>query len=104
MNLSGNGYACLSPLTLPNHPNVDFKESLAEEIANTNDAVQRTQSRVVQSPERIKKRISQMALDTADDKRTIAAHEAKARDLQAKVNALAAIEKACVHPLHKVSC
>lgn len=39
-----------------------------------------------------------MTLDAADDKRTIAAHEAKARDLQSKINALLTIEK--VHPIY----
>ncbi|KAF5357895.1 hypothetical protein D9756_001783 [Leucocoprinus leucothites] len=82
-----------------------LKESLAEEIANTNDAVQRMQGRVVQSPDRIKKRISQMTLDTAEERRTIAANESKARDLQTKVNALLAIEKdvrSCVEQLNTV--
>ena len=73
----------------------EIKESLSEEIVNTNDAVQRMQGRIVQSPDRIKKRISQMTLDAADEKRNIAANEAKARDLQAKVNALVIIEKVC---------
>jgi len=72
-----------------------IKESLSEEIANTNDAVQRTQGRIVQSPDRIKKRISQMTLDAAEEKRNIAANETKARELQAKVNALVIIEKVC---------
>jgi hypothetical protein len=34
-----------------------------------------------------------MTSDTAEDKRSIAAHEAKARDLQAKFNTLLTIEK-----------
>lgn len=42
-----------------------------------------------------------MSLDAADDKRTIAAHEAKARDLQTKVNALLAIEKVSVSLLYR---
>lgn len=64
-------------------------------MANTNESVQRTQARIVQSPDRIRKRISQMTLDAADDKRNIALNEAKARDLQVKVNALLTIEKVC---------
>ncbi len=70
-----------------------LQETMAEEIANTNESVQRTQGRVVQSPDRIKKRISQMTLDATDDKRTITTHETKKRDLQSKVNALLLIEK-----------
>lgn len=70
-----------------------MQENLTEEMAITNESVQRTQGRIVQSPDRIKKRISQMTLDAADDKKNIAANEAKARDLQSKVNALLAIEK-----------
>lgn len=77
---------------------------MAEEMANTNESVQRTQGRVVQSPDRIKKRISQMTLDAADDKRTIATHEAKARDLQSKVNALIIIEKVrCITVARKIA-
>ncbi|KXN87715.1 putative kinetochore protein NUF2 [Leucoagaricus sp. SymC.cos] len=81
------------------------REYLAEEIVNTTDAVQRTQGRVVQSPDRIKKRISQMTLDATEDKRAIAVHEVKARDLQNKVNALLVIEKdlrGCVEQLHTI--
>lgn len=71
------------------------QESRAEEIANMNESVQRTQAHIVQSPDRIRKRISQMSLDATDYKRNIASNEAKARDLQVKVNALLAIEKVC---------
>ncbi|EKM82897.1 hypothetical protein AGABI1DRAFT_118320 [Agaricus bisporus var. burnettii JB137-S8] len=81
------------------------RESLAEEMANTNESVQRTQARIVQSPDRIRKRISQMTLDAADDKRNIALNEAKARDLQVKVNALLTIEKdvrSCIEQLTTV--
>jgi len=70
--------------------------------------VQRTQGRIVQSPDRIKKRISQMTLDAAEEKRNITANETKARELQAKVNALVIIEKVCFlvflgRPLNKTS-
>jgi len=53
------------------------------------------QGRIVQSPDRIKKRISQMTLDAAEEKRNIAANETKTRELQTKVNALVIIEKVC---------
>ena len=53
----------------------------------------RTRGRIVQSPERIKKTITIMSHTAMEDKKTVAMHEAKARDLQAKVNALHNIEK-----------
>jgi kinetochore protein Nuf2 len=36
-----------------------------------------------------------MGSTATEDKRTVAMHEAKARDLQAKINALLTIEKVC---------
>lgn len=59
----------------------------------TTDSVSRTRSRVVQSPERIKRTIVTMGSTAIEDKRTVAVHEAKARDLQAKITALLNIEK-----------
>ena len=53
----------------------------------------------MQSPDRLKRKISDMSVTVAEDRRTAALHEAKIRDLQLKGAALVAIEKdvrACV--------
>ena len=52
----------------------------------------RARARIVQSPERIRKTISVMSTTAIEDKRTVAMHEAKSRDLQVKINALHNIE------------
>ena len=50
--------------------------------------ISRTRSRIVQSPERIKRDIHNMGNSAAEEKRTVAANEAKTRDLQTKITAL----------------
>ncbi|PPQ66896.1 hypothetical protein CVT26_009836 [Gymnopilus dilepis] len=72
---------------------VNRKEALNGEIKSLEEAITRTRGRIVQSPERIKKTITIMSHTAMEDKKTVAMHEAKARDLQAKVNALHNIEK-----------
>lgn len=57
------------------------------------ESISRTHARIVQSPERIKRTIVSMGASAIEDKRTVALHEGKARDLQAKVSALFNIEK-----------
>ena len=57
------------------------------------DTVASTRSRIVQSPERIRRNISSMSTTAMEDKKTYGAQEAKARDLQAKISALLNIEK-----------
>lgn len=57
------------------------------------DTQARTRSRIVQSPERIKRTITLMSATAMEDKRQVATQEVKARDLQAKMNALLVIEK-----------
>jgi len=69
------------------------QEALHGEIRSIEDAIARTRARIVQSPERIKKTISIMSTTAMEDKKTVTLHEAKARDLQAKINALLNIEK-----------
>lgn len=49
--------------------------------------------RIVQSPERIKRTIVSMGSTAIEDKKTVALHEFKARDLQSKITALFNIEK-----------
>lgn len=69
------------------------QEVLNSEIKTLEDSIQRTRARIVQSPERIKKTISIMSNTAIEDKKTVAMHESKSRDLQAKINALHNIEK-----------
>lgn len=75
------------------------REQLQTTIDELGDLISRTRSRIVQSPDRLKRKISDMSVTVAEDKRTVALHEAKIRDLQLKGAALVAIEKdvrACV--------
>ncbi|KJA27315.1 hypothetical protein HYPSUDRAFT_35161 [Hypholoma sublateritium FD-334 SS-4] len=72
---------------------VHRRETLNAEIKSVEEAISRTRARIVQSPERIKKTISIMSTTAMEDKKTVAMHESKARDLQAKINALLNIEK-----------
>ena len=59
------------------------------------DAVLSTRSRIVQSPERIKRNIVTMSATALEDKKTVSTNEAKIRDLQAKINILFQVEKVC---------
>ncbi|ETW85632.1 hypothetical protein HETIRDRAFT_309393 [Heterobasidion irregulare TC 32-1] len=72
---------------------VQRKEGLNADSAVVSDTVARTRSRIVQSPERIRRNISSMSTTAMEDKKTLGAQEAKARDLQAKISALLNIEK-----------
>jgi len=58
------------------------------------DSISRARGRIVQSPERIRKTITLMSASAIEDKKTVALHEAKARDLQAKIKGLHSIETA----------
>ncbi|THH10174.1 hypothetical protein EW146_g8456 [Bondarzewia mesenterica] len=69
------------------------KENLNTDTAVAADTVSRTRSRIVQSPERIRRNITTMGTTATEDKRTLAAQEAKIRDLQTKVTNLLSIEK-----------
>ncbi|KAJ7273400.1 Nuf2 family-domain-containing protein [Mycena rebaudengoi] len=84
---------------------VQRKEALNGEVASISDAMTRTRSRIVQSPERIKRTITTMTSTAIEDKQMVAMHETKARDLQAKINALSNIEKdvrGCVEQLQTI--
>ncbi|PIL23710.1 hypothetical protein GSI_13459 [Ganoderma sinense ZZ0214-1] len=70
------------------------KEKVTSEMETATDGISRTRSRIVQSPERIKRDIHTMGNSAAEEKRTVAANETKTRDLQAKIAALLNIEKA----------
>ncbi len=67
---------------------------MTTEMSVATENINRTRSRIVQSPERIKRNINTMGNTAAEDKRTVAANEAKTRDLQTKIAALLNIEKA----------
>ncbi|KAF9532402.1 Nuf2 family-domain-containing protein [Crepidotus variabilis] len=81
------------------------KEILNSELKSVEDSITRARSRIVQSPERIKKTISIMSTSAMEDKRTVAMHESKARDLQAKINALHNIEtdvRGCIEQIQTI--
>ncbi|TFY65685.1 hypothetical protein EVG20_g5406 [Dentipellis fragilis] len=81
------------------------KEGLNSDTALASDTLSRTRSRIVQSPERIKRTITTMGATANEDKKTLGAQETKTRDLQAKISALLNIEKdirACVEQLQTI--
>ncbi|EGO21650.1 hypothetical protein SERLADRAFT_410230 [Serpula lacrymans var. lacrymans S7.9] len=81
------------------------KENISSDTALLMDSISRTRSRIVQSPERIKRNITAMGVTAIDDRKTAALNEAKARDLQAKITALLNIEKevrSCVEQLQTI--
>ncbi|KAG0706409.1 Nuf2 family-domain-containing protein [Suillus ampliporus] len=77
-------------------------ETVNSESALLMDNNSRTRSRIVQSPERIRRNIMTMGATAIEDKKAVALHEVKARDLQAKISALVNIEKdvrSCIEQL-----
>ncbi|PBK96524.1 hypothetical protein ARMGADRAFT_924205 [Armillaria gallica] len=70
------------------------REALNDELESVSESVNRTRSRVVQSPERIKRTISTMSTSANEDKKIVTMQENKAKELQAKFNALHNIERA----------
>ena len=71
----------------------ELQQAMTAEIDSKRSEVARTRSRIVQSPDRMKRAISVMSTTVTEDKRLIAQTEAKARDLKAKSDALIRIEK-----------
>ena len=69
------------------------QESVCADAALATDGVARVRSRVVQSPERIRRTISSMGNTANEDKRTYMSRQATIDELQAKVSALLNIEK-----------
>ena len=63
------------------------------EAEQLTDNIGRVRSRIVQSPERIKRSIIAMGSTATEDKRTLAMHEAKIRDLQVRISVLGNIEQ-----------
>ncbi|KAG2079733.1 hypothetical protein BD769DRAFT_1380226 [Suillus cothurnatus] len=77
-------------------------ETINSESALLMDNNFRTRSRIVQSPERIRRNIMTMGTTAIEDKKAVALHKAKARDLRAKFSALVTIEKdvrSCIEQL-----
>ena len=83
----------------PGRSMICHQEALNGEMATISEAITRTRSRIVQSPDRIKRTILTMNSAAIEDKKTLTIHEAKARELQGKINALLAIEKVRPHGL-----
>ncbi|THH26364.1 hypothetical protein EUX98_g7826 [Antrodiella citrinella] len=84
---------------------VKRKESANTEAEQINEQISRTRSRIVQSPERIKRSIVTMGNAATEDKKTVAMHEAKIRDLQTRIAALMDIElnvRSCVEQLQVI--
>jgi kinetochore protein Nuf2 len=75
------------------------QEQLQTNMNELGELISRTRSRIVQSPDRLKRKISDMAATVSEDKQTFAMHEAKIRDLQVKSAALVAIEKVRLCPV-----
>ena len=69
------------------------QENLNNELSMVSDTIQRSRSRIVQSPERIKRTIATMGSTVVEEKRTVAIHDAKARDLQIKISGVLNMER-----------
>ncbi|TFY68085.1 hypothetical protein EVJ58_g1230 [Rhodofomes roseus] len=81
------------------------KEGVNNETAIVTEKINRTKGRIVQDPERIKRNIATMSVTTTEDKKTVATHEGKIRDLQTKITALLNIEKevrSCIEQLQTI--
>ena len=81
------------------------QEQLQTTIDELGELISRTRSRIVQSPDRLKRKITDMAATVTEDKHTFALHEAKIRDLQMKSAALVTVEKdvrACIEQLQAI--
>lgn len=74
---------------------IKSQDAILNELSVLSDAVSSTRSRIVQSPERIKRNIVTMSAATLEDKKIIGTNETKTRDLQAKINILFQVEKVC---------
>jgi len=75
------------------------------ELEACNETNYRLKNRIVRSPERVKSSISTMSVTAVEYKKALVANEAKARELQAKITALMAIEqdiRSCIDQLQVV--
>lgn len=69
------------------------QENLGKDIALVTSQVNATRSRIVQSPDRIRKYISEMSIQAREERATIAAAESKSRELKTKLDALSIFEQ-----------
>ncbi|KAI5122463.1 hypothetical protein M0805_008774 [Coniferiporia weirii] len=69
------------------------KENLVRDTELVTNTINTTRSRIVQSPDRIKKHISEMGLMAQDERMLIVASEAKSRELKIKLDALNVFEQ-----------
>ncbi|KAF8582046.1 hypothetical protein K439DRAFT_179824 [Ramaria rubella] len=78
---------------------VTRKAGIQDEINVALDTNSRTKARIVQSPERLKRIIATMGDNVVEERRNIAANEAKARALKFKLDTLATYEQVILlHP------
>jgi len=87
----------VAPLITPRHDVSDkgVQDAILNEMSVLSDGVLSTRSRIVQSPERIKRNIVTMSAAALEDKKIVSTNEAKTRDLQAKIGILFQVEKVC---------
>ncbi|KZT29875.1 hypothetical protein NEOLEDRAFT_1238609 [Neolentinus lepideus HHB14362 ss-1] len=81
------------------------RDALNKEISVVVESISHKRSRIVQSPERLKRSIASMRSTAAEEKQTLAANEAKIRDLKSKINIIQNIDKdirSCVEQLQDV--
>ncbi len=69
------------------------QQVLIQELSQINSSITSTRSRIVQSPERIKKNIVDMAALIGEEKKVVSAHEGRTRELDAKLDALSGFEE-----------
>jgi hypothetical protein len=69
------------------------QSAVQDEVSVTLDTNMLTKARIVQSPERMKRIIATMAENVIEERRNIAANEAKARVLKSKLDILAVSEQ-----------
>ncbi|THH11642.1 hypothetical protein EW145_g515 [Phellinidium pouzarii] len=69
------------------------RENIVRDIELVTTSINSTRSRIVQSPDRIKKHISEMGLMAQDERMIIAAADAKSRELKIKLDALNVFEQ-----------
>ncbi|KAI0340715.1 hypothetical protein BDW22DRAFT_1360163 [Trametopsis cervina] len=84
---------------------IQRREALQTSVDSLTELISRTRARIVQSPERITSNIRTMSTALAQDKQTVAANEAKIRDLQLRSTALITIEKdvrVCIEQLQAI--
>lgn len=70
-----------------------MQENILRDVELVTTSINSTRSRIVQSPDRIKKHISEMGIMAQDERMIIASTENKSRDLKVKLDALNSFEQ-----------